>query len=211
QRWRPRRGPWSRPRARGRAARRTGCRPPGSRPRPAASRSPTAPGSPPGGPGPARSHAVEELLFLAGELLVADQALLAQLVELADLVGDGAVVAPAFRGGGARGDRHAHPVELAVLVGLDLAVDLVLHGRRVAHVGEGLAPHLARGLDDEVARPHDALEDRLAEEHGVDPVERDLDAVLGQDAVAVDEPVAGDHEVGGDPPEVAPPEPAQEP
>ena len=107
----------------------------------------------------------------------------------------------------ARRHRLADPVVLAVLVGLDLPVDLVLHGRRVAHVRERLAPHLARRLDDQVARAHHALEHRLAEEHRVDPVERDLDAVLGQHAVPVDQPVGGDDEVGGDPAGVAQAEP----
>ena len=109
--------------------------------------------------------------------------------------------------GVARRHRHADAVVLAVLVGLDLPVDLVLHGGRMADVRERLAAHLARRLDDEVARAEHALEDRLAEEHRVDPVERDLDAVLGQHAVAVDEPVGGDDEVGGDPAGVAQAEP----
>ena len=56
---------------------------------------------------------------------------------------------------------------------------------------------------------HCALEDRLPEEHGVDPLGQDLDAVLGQHPVAVDQQVAGHDEVRGDPPGVAHGEPRQ--
>src|SRR5690606_14252109 len=102
------------------------------------------------------SHAIEELLLLRRELLFAEQALLAQLVQLTDLRWDRRLAVVDV------GHRLAHAVELAVLVGLDLAVDLVLHSRRVAHVGERLPSGLARRLDDEVAGPDDPLEDRLA-------------------------------------------------
>ena len=75
-----------------------------------------------------------------------------------------------------RGATRADAVELAVLVGLDLPVDLVLHRRGLAHVGERLPPALAGRLDHQVAGPQHPLEDRLGEQHVVDPVERDLDA-----------------------------------
>ena len=67
-----------------------------------------------------------------------------------------------------------------------LAVDLVLHDRRLAHVLERLGPAFTGGLDAEVAGAEQPLEHRLVEEHGVDSLERDLDAVLGDHADAVD-------------------------
>src|SRR4051812_32772613 len=90
---------------------------------------------------------------------------------------------------------------------LDLAVDLVLHGRRPGDVVEVLLAPLAAGLDDEVAGADDPLEDRLVEADVVHPLEWDLLAVLGDDAGAVDEAVGGDDEVRRPPPEVANGEP----
>src|ERR687897_3278275 len=155
-------------------------------------------------------HAVEERLLLAGELVFGEEALLAQLVELADLGGDRLGVVACAGGGRTRGGGDADAVELAVLVGLDLAVDLVLHGGGLAHVGEPMATNLTRRLDHQVAGADEALEQRLPEEHRVHPIERDLDAVLRQHAVPVDEPVGGNDEVGGDPARVAPREPTEE-
>src|SRR5690606_33602856 len=76
------------------------------------------------------SHPVEEVGLLAAELLVADHALLAELVEAGQLV-DG------VRGGRLGRSEHAPLVEL------DLAVDLVLDLGRPGDVVEGLAPRLA--------------------------------------------------------------------
>ena len=97
----------------------------------------------------------------------------------------------------------AQLVEAAVLVGLHLGVDLVLHLVGAADVLEDLGAGLAGRLDLEVAQAEHALEDPLAEEDRVDALQRDLDAVLGDDALAVDDPVGGEHEVGADPADVA--------
>ena len=60
----------------------------------------------------------------------------------------------------------------------------------MADVGEPLLTVLAAGLDQQVAGAEHALEDALVEVDVVDPLERDLDAALGDDALAEDEPVA---------------------
>ena len=80
---------------------------------------------------------------------------------------------------------------------------------RGADVAEVLLAVLAARLDGEVAGAEQPLEDGLAEDHVVDPLERDLDAVLGEHPAAEDQPVGGDHEVGGGPLDVAdrPPRP----
>ena len=90
----------------------------------------------------------------------------------------------------------------SVLSGLHLGVDQVLHPVRVADVGEALLTLLGARLDHQVAGADDALEHALVEVHAVDALERDLDAALGEHAVAEDDPVAGDDEVRRDPLEV---------
>ena len=64
-------------------------------------------------------------------------------------------------------------------------------------------PGLTAGLDQQIAAAEHALDHRLVEDHVVDPLERDLDPVLGEHAGAEDDPVAGDHEVGREPLDVA--------
>ena len=63
-------------------------------------------------------------------------------------------------------------------------------------------PALAGGLDRQVARAEQALDDPLVEEHRVDPLERDLDARLRQPAAPGDHPVGGEHEHRGHPVDV---------
>jgi hypothetical protein len=58
------------------------------------------------------------------------------------------------------------------------------------------SPPCASRLDHQVAGAHQPLEQVLVEEHRVDPFERDLDAALGDDPLAVDAAVGGDDEVG---------------
>ena len=135
--------------------------------------------------------------FLACELGLGEEPLATQLVELADLLGDRVVAValvgfgmpprrPMPRSGRTCGSRSPPSAGRSRSAPRDGLPD----------VGEGLPAHLARRLDHEVARAEHPLEDRLVEEDGVDPLERDLDAVLGEHAVAVDEPVGRDDEVG---------------
>src|SRR4051794_34835855 len=88
-------------------------------------------------------HAVEQVGLLRCELLLGDHSPRAQLVELLDLLGDGELCL-------LRDSRTttSHPVR----VRFHLAVDLVLHDRRLAHVFERLRAALPRRLDAEVAR-----------------------------------------------------------
>src|SRR4051812_1542632 len=133
----------------------------------------------------ARLHAVEEVGLLGGELLLADHAALTELVELLDLLGNRRRRRLRDRGTAA---------EVSLRVRLHLAIDLVLHERRLAHVGERLGAAFARRLDTEITGPEHPLEDRLVEEDGVDALERDLDAFLRHDARAGDDPFGGDDE-----------------
>ena len=85
--------------------------------------------------------------------------------------------------------------EAPSLVLLHLRVDHPLHLGGTPHRGETLLPVLPARLDDQVAGAEQPLDDALAEVHGVDPFEGDLDATLGDDAGAEDQPVGRDHEV----------------
>ena len=100
-------------------------------------------------------------------------------------------------------------IGLLVRVAFHLLVDLVLHRRGVLDVVEALGPVLRGRLDVEIAEAEHALEDPLVEEDRVDAFERDLDAVLGDDAAAEYDSVGGEHEVGAHPCDVALHEPAQ--
>ena len=82
-------------------------------------------------------------------------------------------------------------------------MDQVLHTVGVADVGEALLTRLGARFDQQVAGAEQALDDALAEVHAVDPLEGDLDAALGDQAVAEDDPVAGDDEVRRQPFDVA--------
>jgi hypothetical protein len=93
------------------------------------------------------------------------------------------------------------------VAGLHLPVDLVLHAVGVTHEIEVALAVLAGGLDVEVARADDAVDDPLVEVDVVDPLERDLDALLRDHPGAVDHRAAGDHEVGHHPLEVLQDEP----
>ncbi len=84
------------------------------------------------------------------------------------------------------------------LPGVDfhLPVDLLLHPVGMAHVLEVRLALPARRLDVEIAGADHPLEDPLVEVDVVDPLERDLDTVLGEHAGAEDHAVVGHHEVG---------------
>src|SRR4051812_11585038 len=84
-----------------------------------------------------RLHAVEQVGLLRRELLLGDQAPLAQVVQLLDLLGD-------RRTGFLRRHLLATAAVHAVRVPFHLPVDLVLHDRRLAHVLERLRAALAR-------------------------------------------------------------------
>jgi hypothetical protein len=103
----------------------------------------------------------------------------------------------------------AHAIHLAVVVRLHLDVDLLLDVAGPADVLEALRAVLAGRLDLEVAQAEHALEDALLEEDGVDALEGDLDAPLGQHALPAHDPVAGEHEVRADPLDEAHQEPPE--
>lgn len=153
------------------------------------------------------SQPTKELRLLGLELGVGEHAPLAQLVELAYLVGDRlASTGPLARQVLVR-ERLADAIELAILVRFHLVVDLALDIERPTNVGEARGPLLACRFDDEIPGADDPLEDRLAEEDGVDALEGDFGPRPGKDAVAADEAIGGQHEVGGRPGEEPPAEP----
>ena len=133
-------------------------------------------------------HTVEELGFLLLVLLGRDVTLVAQVRELLDLIGHAR--------GSRRGGRSDHRGrrrrgrgrrELRGHVApFHLPVDLVLHTVGVAHEVEVALAVAPRGLDVEVAGADDAVDDPLVEVDVVDPLERDLHALLRQHAGAVD-------------------------
>ncbi len=87
-------------------------------------------------------------------------------------------------------------------VPLHLPVELVLHPVGVADVLEERVALLPRGLHLEVAGADDPLPDALVEVDVADPIERDLDAVAGENAGPVQDPLVRHHEVGAEPLEV---------
>ncbi len=88
-----------------------------------------------------------------------------------------------------------------------LPVDLVLHTVGMTDEVEVRLTVTPRGLDVEVAGADDAVDDPLVEVDVVDPLERDLDTVLGDHAGAVDHATTGDDEVRHPPLEVLQREP----
>ena len=81
----------------------------------------------------------------------------------------------------------------------------------MADVGEPLLAVFATGLDEQVARSEQALDEALAEVHVVDTLERDLDSAACEQALSVDETLRGDDEVDGAPAEVTAEQPGSGP
>src|SRR5438105_3604276 len=125
------------------------------------------------------SHPIQELGLLGCELRLGDHAALAEVVQLVELRRN--------RRAGTRLGRdllvRARTVH-AGGVGFHLPVDLVLHEGRLAYVLERLRPALTGTLDPEITEAEHSLEHRLAEEDGVDPLERDLDSALADNTDA---------------------------
>ncbi len=90
------------------------------------------------------------------------------------------------------------PIELAVLVVLNLLIDDVLDLHRVPDVLDRLSSTLTSRFERQAPAPNHALEHSLMEEDRVDSVQGDLDATLGEYPSSEDAAVSGDHEMLGD-------------
>src|SRR6476646_1322061 len=84
-----------------------------------------------------------------------------------------------------------------------LAIDLLLHTRRVGNAPKRLLPALPCRFDDEVTRPDEPVEEALVVGDVVDALERDLTARLAQHAGPENEPVIRHHDVRRGPSDVA--------
>ncbi|CAB4345223.1 unannotated protein [freshwater metagenome] len=79
-------------------------------------------------------------------------------------------------------DATRDPISGFDLVGFHLLVDLVLHTTRIANVVKALRSILRSRFDIKIAEAEHAFENSLMEENRVDPLERNLDSVLRDDA-----------------------------
>ena len=79
-------------------------------------------------------------------------------------------------------DATRDPISGFDLVGFHLLVDLVLHTTRIANVVKALRSILRCRFDIKIAEAEHAFENSLMEENRVDPLERNLDSVLRDDA-----------------------------
>ena len=79
-------------------------------------------------------------------------------------------------------DATRDPISGFDLVGFHLLIDLVLHTTRIANVVKALRSILRSRFDIKIAEAEHAFENSLMEENRVDPLERNLDSVLRDDA-----------------------------